>query len=167
MQARANLREKIVNAGYKKPDEVANMTEAQIEIFAQKVFPEMYSAAANPRVKLVETLGGGRGAIAGKSVTGTAGEYTIKSTGIITVAKISLDSYMSLGSVIGHELNHMIDYVSGNYQNWANQNRSINAAHTQSEINAYGWEMRVSSPFFNGEEYWNNMTTRTLNNWRF
>jgi hypothetical protein len=110
----------------------------------------MYAAAENPNIKLVESLSGGVGGIAVKAVTGTTGNLSVKSAGIIKISKISLDSYVNLGSTIGHELIHMIDYVTGNYQIWANKNELF-GAHIQSEINAYGWELSVNSPYFNGE----------------
>jgi len=64
-----------------------------------------------------------------------------------------------MASVAGHELNHMIDYVSGTYVGWLNQYKSQIIANAYSESKAYGWEGNMGSPFANPNklEYYNNI----------
>jgi len=57
-----------------------------------------------------------------------------------------------MASVAGHELNHMIDYVSGTYLGWINKYNQ-NQAHYRSETKAYGWERDMGSPFQNPAMY--------------
>lgn len=165
MASKQDLRQRLVKAGY-NPNDVAVMSDAQLEIFAQKVLPELYGQAGNPKFKTVESLGGGVGGRAGKVVgTNPDGSISVKSSGVVTITKISFDTYMSLASTIGHELNHMIDYVTGCYQNWANK-YGMQGAKTLSEISAYSWELSVNSSYYNSQIHNDFINQATQNGWR-
>lgn len=48
----------------------------------------------------------------------------------------------------------MTDYVNGAYTGWMNKYGRIKAE-AFSEVKAYGWELSMSSPYFNNEMYIN------------
>ena len=106
-----------------------------------------------------------------KEVALNNGKYTVRSLGKILIRSNVLNSIRHLGSVVGHELNHMSDYVSGNYAMWANRNNAfgngLTAANALSEIKAYSWNMRMSSSYTNYSELMINYAKMTTNNWRF
>lgn len=119
-----------------------------------KVFPELYESANCPSFEK-QTMIGGNSDIAGQAQalrSGTEGNYTIRSLGKILIRSNVLNSIRQLGSVVGHELNHMTDYVNGAYAGWINQyGRDIGKAY--SEVKAYGWEQSMGSSYFNSAMY--------------
>lgn len=73
---------------------------------------------------------------------------------IAKLYKLALNSIRHVASVAGHELNQVIDYVNGNYQNWANEYgaNGLEYANARSEISAYSWEMNMGSNYANYNE---------------
>jgi len=149
------LDNRIRNAGF-DPDDVARWSNEELTKNIQKIFPELYEAANSPNFKIEEVIGGkydvfGR---ALKDVSGTQGNYKIKSQGLILIKKLALNTIRQVASVAGHELNHVIDYINGNYQSWANEYgaNGLEYANTRSEIRAYSWEMNMGSNYTNYDE---------------
>ena len=84
--------------------------------------------------------------------SGTEGNYMIRSLGKILIRSNVLNSIRHLDSVVGHELNHMTDYVNGTYAGWINQYKLVKGK-AFSEVKAYGWEQSMGSPYFNTNMY--------------
>ncbi len=157
MQEKSMLDKAIRKGGYGKildDDPYLNWSNEEIGEFASKVFPDLYESANCPSFEK-QTMIGGNSDIAGQAQalrSGTEGNYTIRSLGKILIRSNVLNSIRQLGSVVGHELNHMTDYVNGAYAGWINQyGRDIGKAY--SEVKAYGWEQSMGSSYFNPAMY--------------
>jgi hypothetical protein len=171
IQFNKELRDFLIDAGYEgKLYEFANLSNEQIGEFAAKVFPDLYNSANKPKFEVLDLIDDkpnimGR---ALKTVTvDSKGIYTVKSNGLIQIKKQVLLSYFHLASVVGHELNHVIDHVDGTYQKWANHYKDIKAGNVYSELKAYGWELSLKSPYTNHEEYIALQKIQNSNKWKF
>jgi hypothetical protein len=144
IQTRQNLRELLISKGYLNPDQAASYSDTDLVAFARKVFPEMFSAAGNPKIgKQVSTI------VNGVEVDGFVSyKYNINKDGTVgkltslelTITKGAFSSYLDLAQTIGHELNHYIDHFSGCYAGWANsRGGNLKYAHAVSEVNAWNW----------------------------
>lgn len=159
IQEKATLDKAIRDGGYGKildDDPYLNWSNEEIAEFASKVFPDLYKSADCPSFEK-QTVIGDNPDIAGQARamrSGVEGKYTIRSLGKILIRSNVLNSIRQLGSVVGHELNHMTDYVNGAYTGWMNKYGRIKAE-AFSEVKAYGWELSMSSPYFNNEMYIN------------
>jgi hypothetical protein len=149
MQEKATLDGAIRKGGYGKvldDDPYLNWSNEEIGEFASKVFPDLYKSANCPSFEK-QTMIDGNSNIAGQAQalrSGNEGNYTIRSLGKILIRSNVLNSIRQLGSVVGHELNHMTDYVNGTYAGWINKyGRDIGKAY--SEVKAYGWEQSMGS----------------------
>ena len=121
-----------------------------------KYSPKLYQQANSPDIVAKDAVGpnGDAEGMATKRVFRTQQgngkyKYTVQAGSEIHVAKATFSSALKLASTIGHELNHMMDYVNGNHVGWLNKYKDQYAANTLSEINAYGWEGAMNSPFAN------------------
>ena len=119
------------------PYSPARLTNQEIAKFANDVFPELY-ASANSLEFEAQSVIAGNSSIEGKALMHATqsdldGSYSVKSKGMILIAKFALNSFYQLSSVVGHELNHMTDMVNGSYQAWANKHKDIRAARVLSE----------------------------------
>ena len=138
----------IVAAGF-NPEDVAKWTNEEITANIAKIFPELYKAANNPTFELRDILDNNAVGTSLKTVyISNDGKYTVTSLGKILLQRGTTSSIRYMASVAGHELNHMIDYVSGTYAGWLNQYKSQITANAYSEVKAYGWERDMGSPFF-------------------
>jgi RHS repeat-associated protein len=149
------LDEAIRKGGYGKildDDPYLNWSNDLIREFALKVFPELFSSANNPifeKQLFLDDNADGKALFERSSLNG---KYTVKSLGKILLKNSVLNSVRQLASVIGHELNHMTDYVNGSYANWINQYGLIKGR-AFSEVKAYGWEKSMDSSSFNPVMY--------------
>jgi hypothetical protein len=150
IQERSMLDKAITKAGF-DPDDVARWTDEELTTNIAKIFPDLYESANCPRFEIQDVIGGKDNIYgqAQKTITGSQGNYKVVSKGLIYIKKLALNSVRHVASVAGHELNHVADYVSGNYAGWLNKYN--NNAH--SEVKAYGWEQSMGSPYFNSQMY--------------
>ncbi|TRX37021.1 hypothetical protein [Flavobacterium restrictum] len=161
MQEKSMLDKAIRKGGYGKildDDPYLNWSNEEIGEFASKVFPDLYESANCPSFEK-QTMIGGNSDIAGQAQalrSGTEGNYTIRSLGKILIRSNVLNSIRQLGSVVGHELNHMTDYINGAYAGWINQYKLVKGK-AYSEVKAYGWEQSMGSPYFNSQMYNHNL----------
>ena len=162
IQENKTIRNLVENAGY-NPDDGGYLGENELVEFVNKVFPELYAEANRPAFEIHDNLVDSKGnSVMGKAVSDSkkiGDKYIIKSGGVIKLAKMSFYTYGVLAGTIGHELVHITDMVSGNYQVWANK-YGMTHARTLSEVNAYNFEQKYSAPLYNPSEhqfYLNNM----------
>ena len=147
IEEKISLDKAIFAAGF-NPDDVARWTNAELTSNMAKIFPEMYKDAGNPSIistsdELPSKNGGLVVGQAGCNISEKKGVYSVTSTGIIKIRSFTLASIRWAASVVGHELNHAIDNVNGNYANWINKTKNIDQARYRSEVGAYGWEISV------------------------
>jgi hypothetical protein len=119
IEEKATLDRAIRDGGYGKvldKDPYLNWSNEEITEFASKVFPDLYKSANNPSFEK-HTMIGDNPNIAGRAIKevtlSTNGKYSVRSLGKILIRSNVLYSIRQLGSVVGHELNHMTDYVNG------------------------------------------------------
>ncbi|MGC4040403.1 MAG: RHS repeat-associated core domain-containing protein [Flavobacterium sp.] len=163
-------------AGYKFPNQTAENLNISLEEFARRVFADMYKQAGNPKFTKVDKIesestksetGGAGMTVHGKvsyTWTESGGKITTTPTGIL-IAKDAFASFLLLGEVVGHELNHYVDHVFGCYAGWANSvggtgEERINYAHNMSEMAAWSWTNAVSPSYINGwqvQRYFNKL----------
>lgn len=152
----ASLERALEKAGF-NGDDPANWTNEEIAANMAKIFPDLYKAANNPKFELkdhIDTkLGGSPMGQAQKSIDIIGGKFVVTSKDLIYLHRGLTSSIREMASVAGHELNHVADYVSGAYAGWANKYNSTKNANWYSERNAYGWEIRMDSPFKNQAQY--------------
>lgn len=79
------------------------------------------------------------------------GKYTIRSLGKILIRSNVLNSIRQLGSVVGHEFNHMTDHINGAYAGFLNKYGPEKGPY-HSEVKAYRWQESMGAPF-NPKEY--------------
>ncbi len=151
-----SLERALENAGF-KGDHAANWTNEEIAANMAKIFPDLYEAANKPKFELVDQIPSESGnnpmGQAQKSIVKVDGKYIVTSKGLILLNRGVTNSIREMASVAGHELNHVADYVSGAYAGWANKYNDTKIANWYSERNAYGWEIRIDSPFKNQAKY--------------
>ena len=141
----------IVAAGFNDPSDAADWTDDEVTANMAKIFPEMYKAANNPKFELTDIINNNNPA--GEALKNVSQyvhsrKYVVTSLGKILLQRGVTSSIRLMASVAGHELNHMIDYVSGTYLSWINK-YNPDQAHYRSETKAYDWERDMGSPFFN------------------
>jgi hypothetical protein len=155
----ASMLEKAIRAGgfgeELDNDPYLNWSNEKIKEFASKVFPELFKSANSPDFEKTAIIDGDMG-IAGralKEVTlNSNGKFTVKSLGKILIRSNVLNSIKHLASVVGHELNHVQDYISGYYSDLLNTyGKTLGPAY--SETKAYGWEECMGSPYLNRIQY--------------
>ncbi|OOV20660.1 RHS repeat-associated core domain-containing protein [Flavobacterium sp. LM4] len=158
MQENSMLEKAIRSGGYGDEldnDPYLNWSNEKIKEFASKVFPELFKSANSPDFEKTLIIDNDI-SISGqaqKEVTLNAnGKYTVKSLGKILIRSNVLNSIRQLASVVGHELNHVQDYVSGYYSDLLNTyGKTIGPAY--SETKAYGWEECMGSSNLNKDKY--------------
>ncbi|GGF25584.1 RHS repeat-associated core domain-containing protein [Flavobacterium limi] len=152
IQEQTLLEKAIRDGGYGKildDDPYLNWSNEEIAEFASKVFPDLYESAGCPSFEK-QTMIGNDTNIAGralKDVTlSTNGKYSVRSLGKILIRSNVLNSIRQLGSVVGHELNHMVDHVNGAYAGFLNKYGPIKGPY-HSEVKAYRWQESMGAPF--------------------
>jgi hypothetical protein len=140
---RADLIGRLNAAGY-NPNDYANLSDAELVSFAQKVLPELYAEANNPSIESRENLTDTKGKPAnGLTVGGEFNPTTLKgSISKILISKSAFSSYLQLASTIGHELNHASDYINGNMARWYNKG-GHGYRNAMSEAKAYNWQFNM------------------------
>ena len=120
-----------------------------MEDFASKVFPDLYSQADKPAIAKQETITArenGKVVEADGAVSfefrKTNGLYSTNVTNV-RIAKSAFQSFLKLGEVVGHELNHVVDHLSGCYASWMNFGGQ-DYAHNMSELSSWSWQHVVS-----------------------
>jgi hypothetical protein len=136
---RTDIKGRLKAAGYNDPQAAADYAELSLDDFAKRVFPDMYAQANNPQFEKKESI-----IFKGKPANGlTNGEWNPTTnkgnlTSPIQIAKTAFSSFLQLSSTMGHELNHAIDYISGNMSLWYKiGGNSLRTAMTESK--AYNW----------------------------
>ena len=152
MQEKSLLDKAIIKAGF-DPDDVARWTNEELTVNISKIFPDLYEAADCPSFEILDVIGGKDNIYgqAQKIVTGRHGSYVVISKGLIYIKKLALNSIRHVATVAGHELNHVQDYVNGDYARWLNRFFD----NFNSELKAYEWQLKMGTPetLFNREEY--------------
>ncbi|WP_141672836.1 hypothetical protein [Flavobacterium crassostreae] len=146
MQESSRLEKAIRTGGYGNEldkDPYLNWSNEKIKEFASKVFPELFKDANSPDFEKQLMIGNDPN-IAGRAckefTVDASGKYTVRSLGKILIRSNVLNSIRQLATTVGHELNHVVDHISGDYANWANHN-SAGVAHSLSETKATNWEI--------------------------
>ncbi|NCP53060.1 MAG: hypothetical protein AUK33_11135 [Flavobacteriaceae bacterium CG2_30_34_30] len=107
-----------------------------------KALSDLFNKAKKPKFEIVEQIGNTNAfgqASAGFYQDGSLGEvYPIK------IAHKTFKSWMQLGSTVGHELIHVIDFY-GNYPIWRTR-FGPDGAKARTEINAHRWQIQMSAP---------------------
>ncbi len=165
------LKKRISDAGYSTSltYSLDNWGTSTFNTFASKVFPDLYKGADCPDIE--------RGVIPfNKSAMGTTrksnliddnGRYYVVFHGKIIVTKKGTENILRLGEVIGHELKHANDYMSGDYSKWADRYKSFPAASTLSEIRAYHFTEIYNSGNFDRSPLIEEYYEANKNNWTF
>jgi hypothetical protein len=147
IQERTLLEKAIRKGGYGAildDDPYLNWSNEEIREFALKVFPDLYESAGSPGFEKRLALDDNSDGKALFERSGIEGKYTVKSLGKILIKNSVLNSIRQLGSVVGHELNHMTDYVNGSYANWINKYGLIKGR-AYSEVKAYEWQKSMGA----------------------
>lgn len=153
LQQKKTIIDLLKDAGF-DPNDARYLTTEELIGFASRVFPELYMEANKPIFEIHSTLANEDGSqamgIASVKIENIDGIYTATSIGVIKLAKMSFLSFEILAGVIGHELIHVTDYVSGRYTNWLNNYNGKRAyVKILTETNAYRFEHKYSSPIYN------------------
>jgi hypothetical protein len=139
MAQRADITGRLKAAGYNDPQAAADYEGLSLKEFAVKVFPDMYAQANKPQFEKKESI-----IYKGESANGlTNGEWNPATnkgnlTSPIQIAKSAFSSYLQLASTMGHELNHAIDYISGNMSLWYKKGGE-SYRKNMTESKAYNW----------------------------
>jgi RHS repeat-associated protein len=148
--------DKAIGAAGFDPNDVAKWTNEELTANMAKIFPELYKAANNPKIEATDEVINGKNLSIGTALKETwvsgKGVYSVNSKGLILIRSFTLASVRWAASVVGHELNHVIDYVSGTYAGWMNQ-YGLNGALNRSETKAYGWEIKMGSSYGDVNQY--------------
>ena len=150
LSQRADLTERLKEAGYNDPQASADYAGLNLDEFAQKVFPDLMVNAKNPHFTKVETIDKkgslGLTPVGSNDVTGV---HTFR--GPVLIAKAAFSSYMQLASTMGHELSHVLDCISGNMTAWFKKGGE-NYRSAMTELKAYQW-VGINGGNFNAPMY--------------
>lgn len=154
MDQRADITGRLKAAGYDDPQAAADYAGLSLDEFAQKVFPDMMATAKNPHFKKVETIDkAGSLGLTPVGANDVTGVHTFR--GPVLIAKAAFSSYMQLASTMGHELNHVIDCVSGSMTTWFKRGGE-NYRSAMTELRAYQW-VGLNGGNFNAPMYLYNL----------
>ena len=134
----SELRRRLIDAEYNPDDDATPVQNSLIE-FAKKILPELYKEAKNPEFEKVSLINNNPNQRGEAPMQYSSKSFKVVSIGKIKLADAAFKSYFDLASTMGHELNHVIDYVSGNWTQWAQKGGYQEAKH-RSELKAYSWQ---------------------------